>query len=190
MSIRIIKSIRNAHYLENGAIDCEVLFGGEEDYVLYTAVQGDTAPTGQQIWQELQSGRWGEITPFTVTPALIAAAKAAKRQEINAWRTEQEAKPFTVDWNDHTWNAGTESLARLYPVTLAPETQARDVVVWGDSTNNPVPLTQAQLRELAAVMARSQLERNNAIYQRQREMKEELAGLDDLNAIRSLIVGN
>ncbi|MDS1577953.1 DUF4376 domain-containing protein, partial [Escherichia coli] len=52
------------------------------------------------------------------------------------------------------------------------------------------PLTQAQLRELAAVMAQAQLERNNAIYQRQREMKEELAGLADLNAIRSLIVGN
>ncbi|MDS1578434.1 DUF4376 domain-containing protein, partial [Escherichia coli] len=51
------------------------------------------------------------------------------------------------------------------------------------------PLTQAQLRELAAVMAQAQLERNNAIYQRQREMKEELAGMDDLKSIRLFTIG-
>ncbi|TPC96772.1 DUF4376 domain-containing protein [Escherichia coli] len=184
-----IKRIENARYLENGAIDCEVLFDGMDAPVPYTATATDTAETGQRVWLELQSDRWGKITPFTVTPALIAAAKDAKKQEINAWRTEQEAQPFTVDWNDHTWNAGTESLARLYPVTLAPDTEARDVVVWGDSTNNPVPLTQAQLRELAAVMAQAQLERNNTIYQRQREMKEELAEMDDLKSIRLFTIG-
>ncbi|WP_218071886.1 DUF4376 domain-containing protein [Escherichia coli] len=184
-----IKRIENARYLENGAIDCEVLFDGMDAPVPYTATATDTAETGQRVWLELQSDRWGKITPFTVTPALIVAAKDAKKQEINAWRTEQEAQPFTVDWNDHTWNAGTESLARLYPVTLAPDTEARDVVVWGDSTNNPVPLTQAQLRELAAVMAQAQLERNNTIYQRQREMKEELAEMDDLKSIRLFTIG-
>ncbi|TGD15724.1 hypothetical protein DXT71_31125, partial [Escherichia coli] len=84
------KGIRNAHYLENGAVDCEVLFEGETEFALYTAIQDDTAPTGQHIWQELQSGKWGEIAPFTVTPELIAAAKDAKRREIEAWRDSQE----------------------------------------------------------------------------------------------------
>ncbi|EFH0338063.1 hypothetical protein BIY82_005139, partial [Escherichia coli] len=89
MKIRAVKGIRNAHYLENGAVDCEVLFEGETEFVLYTAIQDDMAPTGQHVWQELQSGKWGEIAPFTVTPELIAAAKDAKRREIEAWRDSQ-----------------------------------------------------------------------------------------------------
>ncbi|HBH7150649.1 TPA: DUF4376 domain-containing protein, partial [Escherichia coli] len=99
MKIRAVKGIRNAHYLENGAVDCEVLFEGETEFVPYTAMQDDSAPTGQRIWEELQSGKWGEIAPFTVTPELIAAAKDAKKREIEAWRTEQEALPFTCEWN-------------------------------------------------------------------------------------------
>ncbi|ENC2826107.1 hypothetical protein ABJU68_005187, partial [Escherichia coli] len=50
MKIRAVKGIRNAHYLENGAVDCEVLFEGETEFVLYTAIQDDMAPTGQHVW--------------------------------------------------------------------------------------------------------------------------------------------
>ncbi|EFP69570.1 conserved hypothetical protein [Shigella dysenteriae 1617] len=32
--------------------------------------------------------------------------------EIEAWRTEQEAKPFTFEWNGRVWNAGPNSLGR------------------------------------------------------------------------------
>ncbi|MDC6835969.1 DUF4376 domain-containing protein, partial [Escherichia coli] len=119
MRIRAVKGIRNAHYLENGAVDCEVLFEGETEFVPYTAMQDDTAPTGQRIWEELQSGKWGEIAPFIVTPELIAAAKDAKKREIEAWRTEQEAQPFMFEWNGRSWNAGPSSLARIYPVVMA-----------------------------------------------------------------------
>ncbi|EHX8895153.1 DUF4376 domain-containing protein, partial [Escherichia coli] len=77
-----ILDIKNAHYLESGAIDCEVLFEGMEAPVPYTATPDDTAKTGQQIWQELQSGKWGEIAPFTVTPEMLEAAKDAKKREI------------------------------------------------------------------------------------------------------------
>ncbi|MBN6454621.1 DUF4376 domain-containing protein, partial [Escherichia coli] len=90
--------MENARYLENGAIDCEVLFDGMDAPVPYTATATDTAETGQRVWQELQSGRWGEITPFVVTPELLEAVKAAKRQEIEEWRTEQEAQPFIFEW--------------------------------------------------------------------------------------------
>ncbi|HAW7789779.1 TPA: DUF4376 domain-containing protein [Escherichia coli] len=190
MSIRIIKSIRNAHYLENGAIDCEVLFGGEEDYVLYTAVQGDTAPTGQQIWEELQSGKWGEIAPFTITPELIAAAKDAKKREIEAWRTEQEALPFTFEWKGRTWNAGPDSLTRLYPVVMAAKSDtARTTLAWGDADNQQVKLSMPELEELAAAMAQAQVDRNDEIYQCQREMKEQLSRLSILDEVRALTVG-
>ena len=191
MKIRAVKGIRNAHYLENGAVDCEVLFEGETEFVPYTAMQDDTAMTGQRIWEELQSGKWGEIAPFTVTPELIAAAKDAKRQEIEAWRTEQEAQPFTFEWNGRTWNAGPDSLARLYPVVMAAKSDtARTALAWGDADNQQVKLSMPELEELATAMAQAQVDRNDGIYQRQREMKEQLSRLSILDEVRALTVGD
>ncbi|EEC0578574.1 DUF4376 domain-containing protein [Salmonella enterica] len=189
MRIRAVKGIRNARYLENGAVDCEVLFEGETEFVPYTAMQDDTAPTGQHIWQELQSGKWGAPAPFTVTPELIAVAKEGKKREIEAWRKEQEAHPFTFEWNGHTWNGGPDSLSRLSPVTVAAKAEnARDVFVWGDASNQQVKLSMPELEELAAALAQAQVDRNDEIYQRQREMKEELNNLDDLHSIRKLAI--
>ena len=191
MKIRAVKGIRNAHYLENGAVDCEVLFEGETEFVPYTTMQDDTAPTGQRIWEELQSGKWGEIAPFTVTPELIAAAKDAKKMEIEAWRTEQEAQPFTFEWNGRTWNAGPDSMARLYPAVMASKSDtARKNMVWGDAENQQVKLSMSELEELAAAMAQAQIERNDEIYQRQREMKERLSSLDDLRSIRAMAISS
>ncbi|HBA8087407.1 TPA: DUF4376 domain-containing protein [Escherichia coli] len=184
-----IQQILNPRYLESGAIDCEVLFEGMDEAVPYTATPEDSAMTGQRVWQELQSGKWGEIAPFTVTPELIAAAKDAKKREIEAWRTEQEALPFTFEWNGRTWNAGPDSMARLYPaVMVAKSDTARDVMTWGDADNQQVKLSMPELEELAAAMAQVQLDRNDGIYQRQREMKEELNNLDDLRSIRAFDV--
>lgn len=186
-----IKEIKNARWLENGAIDCEVLFEGMEDFIPYTATAEDTATTGQQIWQELQSGKWGEIAPFSVTPELIAAAKDAKKREIEAWRTEQEAQPFTFEWNGRTWNAGPDSMARIAPVAMAAKVAgARATLGWGDAANNLVTLTMAQLQELTAAMAQAQVDRNNGIYQHQREMKEQLSRLSMLDEVRALTVGD
>ncbi|HAW3444261.1 TPA: DUF4376 domain-containing protein [Escherichia coli] len=191
MKIRAVKGIRNAHYIENGAVDCEVLFEGETEFVPYTAMQDDTAPTGQRIWEELQSGKWGEIAPFTVTQELIAAAKDAKKMEIEAWRTEQEAQPFTFEWNGRTWNAGPDSLSRLYPVVMAAKSdRARTALAWGDADNQQVKLSMPELEELAAAMAQAQIERNDEIYQRQREMKERLSSLDDLRSIRAMAISS
>ncbi|ECR1915839.1 DUF4376 domain-containing protein [Salmonella enterica subsp. enterica] len=189
MRIRAVKGIRNAHYLENGAVDCEVLFEGETAFVPYTAMQDDTAPTGQHIWQELQSGKWGAPAPFTVTPELIAAAKDAKKREIEAWRTEQEAHPFTFEWNGRTWNAGPDSMARLSPVVMASKSStARDVMTWGDAGNQQVKMSMPELEELAAAMAQASMDRNNEIYLRQREVKEVLEKLGDLCSIRELTI--
>ncbi|EFG4450600.1 DUF4376 domain-containing protein [Escherichia coli] len=186
-----IKKIGNARYLESGAIDCEVLFEGMEAPIPYTATQEDTETTGQQIWEELQSGKWGEIAPFTITPELITVAKDAKKREIEAWRTEQEAKPFTFEWNDHTWNAGPDSLARLYPVVMAAKFDtARTALTWGDADNQQVKLSMPELEELAAAMAQAQVDRNDEIYRRQRVMKDELNNLDDLRSIRDMTISN
>ncbi|EFM0162019.1 DUF4376 domain-containing protein [Escherichia coli] len=184
-----IQEIKKPRYLESGAIDCEVLFEGMDTPIPYTATPEDTATTGQQIWQELQSGKWGEIAPFTVTPELIAAAKDAKKREIEAWRTEQEAQQFTFEWNGRTWNAGPDSLARLYPVVMAAKSDtARNVMTWGDADNQQVKLSMPELEELAAAMAQAQVDRNDEIYRRQREMKQELNNLNDLRSIRAMAI--
>ncbi|HHH7628374.1 TPA: DUF4376 domain-containing protein [Escherichia coli] len=185
-----IKDIKKICRLENGAVDCEVLFFGVEEYLPYTASPEDMDETGQRIWEELQSGKWGEIAPFTVTPELIAAAKDAKKMEIEAWRTEQEAQPFTFEWNGHTWNAGPDSLARLYPAVMASKSDtARKTMVWGDAENQQVKLSMQKLDELLTAMVQAQVDRNDEIYQRQREMKEELSNLEDLGSIRAFGIG-
>ncbi|EFA9400459.1 DUF4376 domain-containing protein [Escherichia coli] len=185
-----IQEIKKPRYLESGVIDCEVLFEGMDTPIPYTATAEDTAETGQRIWQELQSGKWGEIAPFTITPELIAAAKDAKKREIEAWRTEQEAQPFTFKWNGRTWNAGPDSLARLYPVVMAAKSDTvRTVLAWGDADNQQVQLSMPELEELAAAMAQAQVDRNDEIYQRQREMKEQLSRLSTLDEVRALTVG-
>ncbi|HFV4144505.1 TPA: DUF4376 domain-containing protein [Escherichia coli] len=184
-----IKKITSPRYTESGAIDCDVLFEGMEDPLPYTATPEDTATTGQQIWQELQSGKWGEIAPFTVTPELIAAAKDAKKREIELWRTEQEAQPFTFEWNGRTWNAGPDSLARLYPVVMAAKSDtARTTLAWGDADNQQVKLSMQKLDELLTAMVQAQVDRNDEIYRRQREMKEELSSLEDLRSVRNFVV--
>ncbi|EJN4402076.1 DUF4376 domain-containing protein, partial [Escherichia coli] len=136
----------------------------------------------------LQSGRWGEITPFTVTSEMLEAAKAAKRREIEAWRTEQEAQPFIFEWNGHSWNGGPDSMARLYPVVMASKSDtARDVMTWGDAVNQQVKLSMQQLDELLTAMLHAQVDRNDEIYRRQREMKDELNNLEDLKSVRDFI---
>ncbi len=184
-----VKAITRPRYLESGAIDCDVLFEGMEEPIPYTATAEDTAETGRQIWQELQSGKWGEIAPFTITPELIAAAKEAKRQEIETWRAEQESQPFTFEWNGRTWNAGPDSLARLSPVVMASKSGiARTALTWGDADNQQVKLSMPELEELAAAMAQAQVDRNDEIYRRQREMKQELNNLNDLRSIRAMAI--
>ncbi|HAN7852265.1 TPA: DUF4376 domain-containing protein [Escherichia coli] len=119
---------------------------------------------------------------------MLAAAKEAKRQEIEIWRTEQEAQPFTFEWNGRTWDAGPDSMARLYPAVLASKSDtARDVMTWGDADNQQVKLSMPELEELAAAMAQAVVERNDEIYRRQRELKEELSSLEDLNSIRKFM---
>ena len=186
-----VKAITRPRYLESGAIDCDVLFEGMEEPIPYTATAEDMAETGRQIWQELQSGKWGEIAPFTVTPEMLEAAKDAKKREIEAWRTEQEAQPFTFEWNGRAWNAGPDSMARLYPVVMAAKSDtARTALAWGDANNQQVKLSMPELEDLATAMARAQVNRNDEIYRRQRQMKDVLDGLEDLRSIREMAISS
>ncbi len=194
--VDFITAVRNAAYNEYGAITCEVQFegavdaaSGEPTWSPFTATSSDVTDYGRQLYHDLVNGKYGTVSPFTVSPEMLAAAKEAKRQEIEIWRTEQEAQPFTFEWNGRTWDAGPDSMARLYPAVLASKSDtARDVMTWGDADNQQVKLSMPELEELAAAMAQAQVDRNDEIYQRQRELKEELSSLGDLNSVRNFIV--
>ncbi|HGT5748002.1 TPA: DUF4376 domain-containing protein, partial [Escherichia coli] len=155
----------------------------------FTATSSDVTDYGRQLYHDLVNGKYGTVSPFTVSPEMLSAAKAAKRQEIETWRAEQESQPFTFEWNGRTWNAGPDSMARLYPAVMASKSDtARKTMVWGDAENQQVKLSMPELEELAAAMAQAQVDRNDEIYRRQREMKEELNNLDDLRSIRAMTI--
>lgn len=179
-----IKNIINPRYLESGAIDCEVLFESMEEYFPYTATPDDTAETGQAIWQALIKGEYGDIAPFEVTPAMLQAAKAQKWQEISTWRLDQEAQSFTFEYAGRTWNADQQSMARLSPVAAVAHTDSRDVMSWSDANNELVLLSAKQIIGLSEAMAIALMDHNDRIYRRQREMKNELEQLTDLQQIR------
>lgn len=112
-----------------------------------------------------------------------------KKREIEAWHTEQEAKPFTFEWSGRTWNAGPDSLKRLYPaVTASKSDTARKTMVWGDAENQQVKLSMQKLDEQLTAMVQAQVDRNDDIYRRQREMKEEPSSLEDLNSVRNFML--
>ena len=186
-----IIDIKAMKYLEDGSVSCEVLLEHRADYIPYRAVENDSAASGQLVWTTLMSGEFGEIAPFTVTPDMLVTAREVKKREIEVWRTEQEAQPFTFEWNGRTWNAGSDSLARLYPVVMASKSDtARDVMTWDDADNQQVKLSMPELEELATAMAQAQVDRNDEIYRRQREMKEELNNLNDLRSIREMVISS
>ncbi len=73
-------------------------------------------------------------------------------------------------------------------VMLAKSVTAQTHMAWGDADNQQVKLSMPELEELAAAMVQAQVDRNDEIYRRQREMKEELSGLEDLGTIRAFDV--
>ncbi|EPO0761760.1 DUF4376 domain-containing protein, partial [Shigella flexneri] len=81
------------------------------------------------------------------------------------------------------------SLGRLSPVVmLAKSVTAQTHMAWSDADNQQVKLSMPELEELAAAMVQVQVDRNDEIYRRQRELKEELNSLKDLNSVRNFIV--
>ncbi|RJX95490.1 DUF4376 domain-containing protein, partial [Escherichia coli] len=81
------------------------------------------------------------------------------------------------------------SMARLYPVVMAAKSDtARTTLAWGDADNQQVKLSMQKLDELLTAMVQAQVDRNDEIYRRQREMKEELSSLEDLRSVRNFVV--
>ncbi|SJI67757.1 prophage tail protein [Shigella sonnei] len=182
-----INDIKNARYIESGAIDCEVMFDDAKEYVPYTASPDDFSATGQQVWQELQGGKY-TVGPFAVTQEMLDVAKERKRSEIEAWRKDEEAKSITFEWKGRTWNGGRTSLERLAPVSMLTEQGERKSLSWGDADNEQVVMALDELVGLYSEMAQAQLQHYDEIYVRQRELKKQLAEAKTLEDVRRVVI--
>ena len=194
--VDFITAVRNAAYNEYGAITCEVQFEGAVDtrgepiWSPFTATSSDVTDYGRQLYHDLVNGKYGTVSPFTVSPEMLAAAKEAKRQEIEIWRTEQEAQPFTFEWNGRTWDAGPDSMARLYPVLLAQKASpARQAVVWRDVDNKPVEMSSSEFENLVVAMSSELATKNDSIYIKQREMKDQVLSASTVEELQRIKIG-
>ncbi|MGS0000435.1 DUF4376 domain-containing protein, partial [Escherichia coli] len=98
-----IIAVRNAACNEYGGINCEVQFEdavnekGEQVWLPYTATETDNTEHGKALWSGLTAGTYGSVSAFVATEAVLEAAKAAKREEINIWRDVQENMEYVME---------------------------------------------------------------------------------------------
>ncbi|ECI2309189.1 DUF4376 domain-containing protein [Salmonella enterica subsp. enterica serovar Infantis] len=180
-----IISARNGRYNESGTISAEVLFSDSDRYLPFTAAEHDQMDYGRQLFADLKAGKYGEVKPFTVTPEMLAAAKAVKHTEINAWRDRQESGniPFTL--NGHQWDCGKASQARLAPVVAVAKSGVLPPgFFWTDADNIDVPMTTDELVALESAMQQNMVLQGFKIHERQRQMKEEVDRLTTIDDVR------
>ncbi|END3473492.1 DUF4376 domain-containing protein [Salmonella enterica] len=187
---------RNATYNENGTIDADVLFddvfesdGKTPMWLPFTAAEHDPMDYGRQLFADLVAGKYGTVTPFTTTPDMLTAAKAAKHAEINAWRDAQENGSIIFTLNGHQWDCGKASQTRLAPVVaVAKSGTLPPGLFWTDADNINVPMTADELTALEAAMQQNMVIQGFRIHERQRQMKDEVDKLTDLQAVRQYAV--
>lgn len=194
----VITDVKNARYNANDTITAQVRFDdgvnadGTPLYLPYTAAEHDPADYGKQLYADLVAGKYGTVTPFTltVTPEMIQAAKDAKHAEINAWRDGQEDGNILFTLNGHRWDCGKASQARLAPVVAVAKAGMLPAgFFWTDADNIDVPVTTDDLTALEAAMEQNMVLQGFKIHERQRQMKEAVDKLTDYKAIQDYAVG-
>lgn len=188
-----ITAVRNPYYNDNGTITAEVQFEGETNsdgtprYLPFTAAEHDPQDYGRELFADLKAGKYGSVTPFTVTPEMLTAAKQAKHAEINAWRDTQENGRITCSYNGNTYDADKQSKNRIDDVIEAGGLP--DGVKWTDARNNDISLSLSDLKALQKIMVVAMAIQGGKIHERQRKMKGEVDALTDYKAVQNYVVG-
>ncbi|EIX3164332.1 TPA: DUF4376 domain-containing protein [Salmonella enterica subsp. enterica serovar Kodjovi] len=181
-----IADMRNARYDENGSILVEVKLAGRDWWTNYMVTANETSAEKQRFYSDLVAGKYGSVTPFTVTPEMIRAAKDGKRGEINAWRDEQEDGNYLFQYNSHRWDYGKATQDRMsISLAMAKKGLLPEGFAWTDGDNNIVPVTNDSLIALAGAIEQAMFEKGVQINQRQLQMKAEVEALTTLPAIRA-----
>lgn len=184
-----IITAKNGVYTESGLINCLVHFESFDDFIPFTASPDDPEEHGRQLYADLKAGKYGPVAPFTVTPEMLTAAKQEKHAEISAWRNTQENGSIIFTLNDHKWDCGKASQARLAPVVAVAKSGALPPgFFWTDADNIDVPMTADELTALEAAMQQNMVLQGFKIHERQRQMKEEVDKLTGYKAIQNYVV--
>ncbi|ECK2143353.1 DUF4376 domain-containing protein [Salmonella enterica subsp. enterica serovar Enteritidis] len=196
MTTTVITDAKNGRYGENDTIMADVRFDdltaadGTPLYLPYTATKYDPEPYGVQLYNDLVSGKYGQIVPFTATPEMIQAAKDAKRAEICAWRDAQENGNYLFDYNGHRWDYGKATQDRMsISLSMAKRDALPADFAWTDGDNNIVPMDNAGLIALAAAIEQAMFEKGMQINQRQLQMKAEVEALTTMEAVKAYVPG-
>ncbi|EEH5170483.1 DUF4376 domain-containing protein [Salmonella enterica] len=185
-----ILAVKDGIYTENGMINALVHFEGFDDFIPFTSSPDDTEEHGHQLYADLKAGKYGPVTPFTVTPEMIQSAKDAKHAEINQWRDEQENGSYLFEYDGHKWDYGKATQDRMnISLVMAKRGDLPPDFAWTDGDNNIVPMDNAGLIALAAAIERAMFEKGAQINQRQLQMKAEMEALTTLVDIRNYRVG-
>ncbi|EBR4568811.1 DUF4376 domain-containing protein [Salmonella enterica] len=183
-------AVKEGTYTESGMIGVMVHFEGFNDFIPFTASPDDTEEHGRQLYADLKAGKYGPVTPFSVTPEMIQSAKDAKHAEINNWRDTQENGSVIFTLNSHRWDCGKASQTRLAPVVAVGKSGALPPgFFWTDADNIDVPMTADELTALEVAMQQNMVPQGFKIHERQRQMKEEVDKLTDYKAIQTYAVG-
>ncbi|EBU8547022.1 DUF4376 domain-containing protein [Salmonella enterica] len=196
MTTTVITDAKNGRYGENGVIMADVRFDdltaadGTPLYLPYIATKNDPEPYGVKLYNDLVSGKYGQIVPFTATPEMVQAAKDAKRAEICAWRDAQENGNYLFDYNGHRWDYGKSTQDRMsISLSMAKRNALPADFAWTDGDNNIVPVDNAGLIALAAAIEQAMFEKGMQINQRQLQMKAEVEALTTLEAVKAYVPG-
>ncbi|AXC64657.1 hypothetical protein DOE63_02755 [Salmonella enterica subsp. diarizonae serovar 59:z10:-] len=181
-----IITAKNGEFLENSFINALVHFEGFADFIPFTASPGDPEEHGRQLYADLKAGKYGPVTPFTVTPEMIQSAKDAKHAEINNWRDTQENGNYLFEYDGHKWDYGKVTQDRMsISLVMAKRGDLPADFAWTDGDNNIVPMDNAGMVALAAAIEQAMFEKGMQINLRQLQMKAEVEALTTLEDIRS-----
>ncbi|HGA5700433.1 TPA: DUF4376 domain-containing protein [Salmonella enterica subsp. enterica serovar Birkenhead] len=183
-----ILMLKDSAYNEDDSINCLVHFAGFDDFMPFTASPNDTEKHGRQLYVDLKAGKYGPVTPFTITPEMLADAKSAKHAAINAWRNVQENANYTFTFNNHKWDYGKATQERLtLSVQMAKANKLPAGFIWTDADNNDVPMTAGELLNLSDAIDQAMFKKGLEIHMRQRQMKEEVDKLTDYKAVKNYV---
>lgn len=175
---------------EHTAVNCMVKFEHIEQAVPFTATASDTEAYGRDIYAACLRGEAGEIAEYVQPSISPEKARELKTAEINTWRNRMESASYIFSFNGRNWDYGKETQDRLDPsVIAAKEGNLPEQFFWTDADNNDVPMTAEELIALSEAAQQAMFAKGMEIHVRQRNMKKEIAELQDAEAIQRYVVG-
>ncbi|EER3514345.1 TPA: DUF4376 domain-containing protein, partial [Escherichia coli] len=135
-------------------------------------------------------GNHGPVSEYQENDTDRENARRLKNDEINAWRNAMEAANYTFEHNGRKWDYGKSTQTRLEPSVAAAKAGILPLdFFWTDAQNNDVPVTSEQLIALSEAAENAMFTKGMEIHIRQRNMKKEIAALNDTAAIMNYKVG-